>query len=44
MARRGDVTEYVNLTATTEPAELARPVISTFLTVKTGAALLAELD
>jgi hypothetical protein len=44
MARRGDVTEYVNLTATTEPAEPARPAIPTFSTVKTEAALLAELD
>jgi hypothetical protein len=38
------MTEYVNLTTTTELAELARPAIPTFLTVKTGAALLAELD
>jgi hypothetical protein len=38
------VTEYVNLTATTEPAEPARPVIPTFLTVKPGAALLTALD
>jgi hypothetical protein len=44
MARRGDVTEYVNLTATTEPAEPARPAIPTFSTVKPGAASLAALD
>jgi hypothetical protein len=44
MARREDVTEYVNLTTTTEPAEPARPAIPTFSTVKIEAALLAELD
>jgi hypothetical protein len=44
MAKRGDVSEYVDLTAAVEPAEPARPVIPTFLTVKPGAALLADLD
>jgi hypothetical protein len=44
MVRRGDVIEYVNLTAATEPAEPARPAIPTFLTVKPGAALLAALN
>jgi hypothetical protein len=44
MARRGGVTEYVNFTATTEPAEPVRPAIPTFSTVKPGAASLAALD
>jgi hypothetical protein len=44
MARRGGVTEYVNFTATTEPAEPVRPAISTFLTVIPEAASLAALD
>jgi hypothetical protein len=44
MAKRGDVSEYVDLTAAVEPAESARPAIPTFSTVKPGAALLADLD
>jgi hypothetical protein len=44
IAKREDVSEYVDLTAAVKPAELTRPVISTFLTIKLGAALLADLD
>jgi hypothetical protein len=44
MARRGDVTEFVDLTTATEPAEPVRPVIPTFSTVKAGAASMADLD
>lgn len=44
MAKRGDVSEYVDLTAAVEPAEPARPAIPTFSTVKPGAASLADLD
>jgi hypothetical protein len=44
IAKRGDVSEYVDLTAAVEPAEPARLVIPTFLTVKPGAASLADLD
>jgi hypothetical protein len=44
MAKREDVSEHVNLTATIKPAELARLVIPTFLIVKLEAALLADLD
>jgi hypothetical protein len=44
MAKRGDVSEYVDLTAAVEPAEPARPAIPTFSTVKLGAASLADLD
>jgi hypothetical protein len=44
MAKRGDVSEYVDLTAAVKLAEPARPAISTFLIVKSGAALLADLD
>jgi hypothetical protein len=44
MAKRGDVSKYVDLTAAVKLAELTRPVIPTFSTVKPGAALLADLD
>jgi hypothetical protein len=44
MAKRGDVSEYVDLTAAVEPAEPTRPAIPTFSTVKPGAASLADLD
>jgi hypothetical protein len=44
IAKREDVSEYVDLTAAVKPAELTRPVIPTFLTVKLEAALLADLD
>jgi hypothetical protein len=44
MAKREDVSEYVNLTVTVELAEPARPVISTFLTVKLETVSLADLD
>jgi hypothetical protein len=44
IAKRGDVSEYVDLTAAVEPAEPARPAIPTFLTVKPGAASLTNLD
>jgi hypothetical protein len=44
MAKRGDVSEYVDLTAAVKPVELTRPAIPTFLTVKLGAASLADLD
>jgi hypothetical protein len=44
MAKRGDVREYVNLTAGNEPAEPARPAIPTFSMVEPGATSLADLD
>jgi hypothetical protein len=44
MAKRGDVSEYVDLTAAVETAEPARPAIPTFSTIKSGAASLADLD
>jgi hypothetical protein len=44
IAKREDVSEYVNLTAAVKPAELTRLVISIFLTVKLEAVLLADLD
>jgi hypothetical protein len=44
MAKREDVSEYVNLTAAVKPAELTRPAIPTFSTIKPRAALLADLD
>jgi hypothetical protein len=40
----GDVSEHVDLTAAIKLAELARPVIPTFLIVKLKAALLAYLN
>jgi hypothetical protein len=44
MAKREDVSEYIDLTAAVKLAEPARPVIPTFLTVKLEAASLADLD
>jgi hypothetical protein len=44
MAKRGDVSEYVDFTAAVEPAVPLRPAIPTFPTVKPGAASLADLD
>jgi hypothetical protein len=44
IAKRGDVSEYVDLTAAVKPAEPARPAIPMFLTVKLEAVLLADLD
>jgi hypothetical protein len=44
MAKRGDVSEYVNYTAAVKLIELTRPAISMFLIIKSGAALLADLD
>jgi hypothetical protein len=44
MAKRGDVSEYMDLTAAVKLAELARLAIPTFLIVKPEAALLADLD
>jgi hypothetical protein len=44
MAKRGDVSEYIDLTAAVKLAELSRPVIPMFLTVKPGTVLLADLD
>jgi hypothetical protein len=44
VVKRGDVSEYVDLTAAVEPAELAKPAIPTFSTVKPEAASLADLD
>jgi hypothetical protein len=44
MAKREDVSEYVDLTTAVKPAELARLVISTFLIVKLEAASLADLN
>jgi hypothetical protein len=44
MAKRGDISEYIDLTVAVEPAELTRPAIPTFLTVKLEAASLADLD
>jgi Reverse transcriptase (RNA-dependent DNA polymerase) len=44
MAKRGDVSEYVNLTAANEPAEPVRPAIPTFLMIEPDAASLGDLD
>jgi hypothetical protein len=44
IAKREDVSKYVDLTAAVKPAELTRPAIPTFLTVKSEAASLADLD
>jgi hypothetical protein len=44
IAKREDVSEYVDLTAAVELAEPARPAIPTFLIVKLEAASLADLD
>jgi hypothetical protein len=44
MTKRGDVSKYVNLTAAIKLAELTRPAIPMFLTVKLETALLADLD
>jgi hypothetical protein len=44
IAKREDISEYVDLTTAIKLAEPARPVISTFLIVKLEAALLANLD
>jgi hypothetical protein len=44
IAKREDVSEYVDLTAAIKLAEPARPVILTFLTVKLETVLLADLD
>ena len=43
MARRGGVTEFVDLSAD-EPAEPTKPAIPTFSTVKRGAATLSDLN
>jgi hypothetical protein len=42
--KRKDVSKYVDLTTAIKSAELARPAIPIFLTVKLEAALLADLD
>jgi hypothetical protein len=44
VAKKEDVSKYVDLTATIKLAELAKLVISMFLIVKLEAVLLANLD
>jgi hypothetical protein len=44
IAKREEVSKYVDLTTTIKLAELIRLVISMFLTIKLEAALLADLD
>jgi hypothetical protein len=44
MVKRGDVREYVNITAVNKPMEPARPAIPTISMVKPGAVSLADLD
>jgi hypothetical protein len=44
IAKRGDISKYVDLITTIKLAELIRLVISMFLTIKLEAALLANLD
>jgi hypothetical protein len=44
IAKRGDVSKYVDLTAAVKPAELTRPAIPMFLTIKSEAVSLADLD
>jgi hypothetical protein len=44
MAKREDVSKYINITAAIKLTKLSRPVIPVFLTIKSEAALLANLD